>query len=161
MIHTSPTTLWALREPLILPVVQFLSFRCLPFLLRFLPLLFVVLSSAQNTRAGSTVARLTRSRFDPIALVIGQVSNSLGERQQHLALDGPLLGPGAACPAAGLPGTRDEAGEEQVWWLITHIKTICCYLCKQAWKSFWFDSDSFTAKFINSISIYKIQPCCG
>lgn len=114
MIHTSPTALGALGEPFVLPVVEFLSFGCLPFALLFpLFLLFAIFPLAQNTRAGSAVAGLTGGRFRTLALIVRQVSNTLREGEQDLAPDGAALGPGAAGPAAGLPGTRDEAGEER------------------------------------------------
>ena len=90
--------------------MQLLSFGRL---LLFLPFFFTFFSFAQNTGAGSTVAGLTGGGFDPLALVIGQVGDGLGEGQQHLALDRPVLGPGAACPAAGLPGTGDEPGGQE------------------------------------------------
>lgn len=109
MIHTSPTTLGALRKPLVLPVMQFLFLGFLALLL----LLFAFSSLARHFRAGSTVAGLACSRFDPLALIIRQVSHSLREGQQHLAFDGPVLGPSTACPTAGLPATRDEAGDDR------------------------------------------------
>ena len=98
--------------------MQFLSFGCLPLLLPLLLLLLLLFllaffSLARSTGAGSTVAGLSRSRLRPLALVIWQVGNSLREGQQDLALDRPSLRPGAARPAAELPGTGDEAGEER------------------------------------------------
>lgn len=106
MIFTSSAALRALREAVILPVVQLLSFARSLLLLLFA-------SFAQNTRARSPEAGLTCSRFDPLALVVGQVGDSLGKAEQHLALDGPFLDPGATRPAAGLPGSGNEATEIQ------------------------------------------------
>lgn len=112
--HTSPTTLWALSKALVLPVVQFLSLQCPALLLLFLHLFhfFTFSCFTQIYRAGTAVARLAGSRFDPLAFIIWHVHDCLGERQQHLALDRPMLGPSTTCPAAGLPGTGDKAGEE-------------------------------------------------
>lgn len=104
---TSTATLWALGEALVLPVVElFLVVRLLLVLL-----LAPIRSVIVMTSAGPAVTRLTGCRFGLIALVVGQVGHCLGEGEQHLALDAPPLGPGTACPAAGLPGTRDEAEE--------------------------------------------------
>lgn len=74
-------------------------------------LLAAILSVAVTTGAGLAVAGPAGCGFDPVALVVGQVGHRLGEGEQHLALDAPALGPGTARPAAGLPGTRDEAEE--------------------------------------------------
>ena len=105
---TSSTALGALGEALVLPVMQLLS---VPRALVFLPVLAALF--ANTAGAGSPVAGPMCGGFDALALVVGQVCDSLGEGQQHPALDDPVLGPGAAGPAAGLPATGDEATETQ------------------------------------------------
>lgn len=105
MTHTSPTALRTLCESLVLPVVQFLSLGCLP-LLRLLLLPYLTL--ALHPRAGGAVAGLALGGFGPLALIVRQVGNSLGEGEQHLAFDSPSLGPGTTRPAAGKPGPWDE-----------------------------------------------------
>lgn len=104
---TSTTILRALCEAVVLPVVKFfLVIRLLLILL-----LATILSIIVMTSAGLAVTGLESCRFDPIALVVRQVGHCLGEGEQHLALDTPPLGPSTTRPAAGLPGTRDEAKE--------------------------------------------------
>lgn len=106
-IHTSAAAFWTLRKSLVLPVVKFL------LLWRPVPPLLLLLLFAFSSRAGSAVARLAGSGLDSLAFIIGQISNSLGEGQQHLTLDGSLLRAGATGPTAGLPGTGNEAAESR------------------------------------------------
>lgn len=104
---TSTTTLGALCEAVVLPVVElFLAIRLL-----FILLLATILSIAMMTSAGLAVTWLASCRFDAVALIVGEVGHCLGEGEQHLAIDFSPLCPSTARSAAGLPGTRDESEE--------------------------------------------------
>lgn len=106
---TSSTTLRALREAVVLPVVELFSAIGLLLVL----LLAAILCVAVTTRTGLWVAGPAGCGFDPVALVVRQVGHRLGEGEQHLALDTAPLGPGTARPAAGLPGPCNEAEGSQ------------------------------------------------
>lgn len=70
---TSTTTLGALCEAIVLPVVElFLVIRLLLILL-----LATIRSITVMTSAGLAVTGLAGCRFDPVALVVGQVGHSL------------------------------------------------------------------------------------
>lgn len=49
----------------------------------------------------------------PLALLLGQVGDGLGEAEQHPAAEAAPLGPGAAGGAAGLPGPGNQAARQQ------------------------------------------------
>lgn len=95
-----------------------------------------------------------------------------------MALDRPMLGPSTTCPAAGLPGTGDKAGEESKQQM-TQVEKYenfdkDCFQTKpglfdsKSQSIFGFFLLSFlvfsvntlyslVAGFLNSLSIYEIQ----
>lgn len=99
-----------------------------------------------------------------------------------MALDRPMLGPSTTCPAAGLPGTGDKAGEESKQQM-TQVEKYenfdkDCFQTKPGpfdanhSRFFFFivvfllsflvfsvnTLYSLVAEFLNSLSIYEIQP---